>query len=101
MKLKVKNANNLIGKLKGVMFQKTVIPIYLETRFGIHTFFVRSPICVLILDKGNIVRYKKAVKPWRMFFWNPKYSRVIELPVKFKSPKLKEKVELSFIINSN
>ena len=63
------------------MFRKRILPLYFETRWGIHTFFVKEPIDVLILDEENIIRaIKKGLKPWRLFFWNPKYYRIIELP---------------------
>ena len=50
-----------------------------ETHFGIHTFFVKKPIDVLVLDKDFIVRKFANVKPNRIFFWSPKYIRVIEV----------------------
>lgn len=66
------------------MFTGEITPIYFETRLGIHTFFVRHPIDVLILDKDFIVRkLKKGLVPWRLLFWNPKYFRVVEGPVGF------------------
>lgn len=66
---------------KGLLFQPIPKPIFLRTRFGIHTFFLKFPIDVLILDEKNrIVAIKQNLKPFRLFFWNPTYSRVLELP---------------------
>ena len=54
--------------------------IIFNTRFGIHTFFLKKEIDVLILDKDNKVVKKTTVKPNQIYVWNPKYSRVVELP---------------------
>lgn len=63
------------------MFRNKIESLYFETRWGIHTFFVREPIDVIILDEENRVRViKKGLKPWRIFFWNPRYGKVVELP---------------------
>ena len=68
-----------INKFVGLMFSDLSEPIYFETHFGIHTFFVKKPIDVLVLDKDFIVRKFANVKPNRIFFWSPKYIRVIEV----------------------
>ncbi|OGH02429.1 MAG: hypothetical protein A2798_02100 [Candidatus Levybacteria bacterium RIFCSPHIGHO2_01_FULL_37_17] len=55
--------------------------ILFETRFGIHTFFVATPIDVIILDTtGKVVKIKKDLPPNRLFLWNPKFSYIIEAP---------------------
>lgn len=69
------------------MFKKNIEPIFLKTRFGIHTFFVKASVVVLVLDNQNIIQQKKIVKPWRVFCWNPKYSRILELPTNNKQIK--------------
>lgn len=51
-----------------------------ETRYGIHTFFLKQDIDIVILnDKKQVVKLKHNLKPWRMLFWNPSYYRVLEL----------------------
>lgn len=56
-------------------------PVFFTTRWGIHTFGVRSLIDVLILDKNNrVVVIRHRLPPNRILFWNPIYDRVIELP---------------------
>ncbi len=63
------------------MFTDTITPIYFETRFGIHTFFLKVPIDVVILkEDGCVYKIRKNLKPWRFYLWNPKYFRVLELP---------------------
>ncbi len=57
--------------------QKTVV---FYTRFGIHTFFVKHPIDIIIADKKfRVCAIKEGLKPNRVFLWNPKYNLVIEL----------------------
>lgn len=63
------------------MGKKKAETVYLETRWGIHTFFMKFPIDVMVLDnKNKVVKIKRELKPWRLFLWNPKYYKVVELP---------------------
>lgn len=78
--IKVKKLNG-IEQIKGLMFLNKAENVLLQTRFGIHTFGLRFPIDVLILDNNNrVVKIKKGLKPNRIFLWNIKYDKVIELP---------------------
>ena len=52
-----------------------------KTRFGIYTFFLREPIDVVVLDRSfKVVKLKEDLKPNKLFFWNPVYPYIIELP---------------------
>jgi len=76
----------LIGKNKPYM-------LLLKTRFGIHTFFLKFPLDVVVLDKNNrIVKLRQNLVPNRIFVWNPKYNKVLELPAG-KISKLRLKVQ--------
>lgn len=80
MKIKVKRLNGF-AKIKGLIGEKSAESIYFQTRFGIHTFGLRFPIDVLILDsQGTVVKTKKNMGRNRIFLWNPKFNTVIELP---------------------
>lgn len=69
------------GKLVGLLGKKKAETLVFNTRFGIHTFFLRFPIDVIILsNKNKVVFIRKNLKPNRIFVWNVKYSRIIELP---------------------
>lgn len=64
----------LIGK------DKPEIVIF-KSRFGIHTFFLKFPIDLVVVSKEKkVVFAKKSVKPGRIVFWNFRYDTVIELP---------------------
>jgi len=79
--LKVKILRTLIEKSVGLIGTKRIFPVFFTTRWGIHTFGVRSPIDVLILDRNNrVVVIRHRLSPNRLFFWNPIYDRVVELP---------------------
>jgi uncharacterized membrane protein (UPF0127 family) len=68
-------------KTFGLIFSKNPCTMIFQTRFGIHTFFMKYPIDVLVLDQQNtVVAIKKSLKPNRIFVWNPKYEIIIELP---------------------
>lgn len=79
--IEVKNLKTLKEKTMGIMFSAKPKAVYLETRFGIHTFFVNFPIDLIILDKQNVAKVvKENLKPYRLFLWNPQYFKVLELP---------------------
>lgn len=80
--IKSRRANNLKDKIFGLIGENSLKPLFLQTRFGIHTFGVKFPIDVLILDKEfNVIKIKKNLDPDKLFFWNPLYDNVLELPV--------------------
>jgi uncharacterized protein len=81
MVIKARRLDGWWEKSVGLIGKDKVSPIYFETRWGIHTFGVRSAIDVLILDNFNKVAVmKKNLKPNRIWLWNPKYKKVMELP---------------------
>ncbi len=78
--LRVKEARNLKEKIVGLIGRKPYA-LLLKTRFGIHTFGLKFPIDVLILNNENkIVSMRKCLKPNKIFLWNPIYDKVLELP---------------------
>ncbi len=86
-----------LGKLKGLIGEKGQKAVVFTTRFGIHTFFLKLPIDLIVLDSENrIVFIRRGVKPNRIVVWNIKFNTVIELP--FGSLK-KSKTEKGDIIH--
>lgn len=68
------NAQKTLGLLG-----KTPQTILFRTRFGIHTFFLKYPIDVIVLNSQNrVVKVKRELRPNRIFLWNPKFEIVIE-----------------------
>lgn len=99
MKLFVKKAGNLKEKMQGLIGKKRPLAILIKTHFGIHTFGLRFPIDILILDnKNKTVAMKKNLKPNRIFLWNPRYEKVLELPagtIRIKAIKINDTIDIS------
>lgn len=77
----LKEAKSFSDKLLGMIKSSNLGgSMFFKTRFGIHTFFLKKPIDVIILDnKGKVVKLA-SILPNKLFFWNPKFSQVMELP---------------------
>lgn len=82
----------------GLIGVNNAYPVYFTTRWGIHTFGLKFPIDVLILDKNfRVVILKPNLQPNRIFYWNPQHFRVLELPdgeIKKKRIKLGNHISL-------
>lgn len=99
IKLFVKKAVNLKEKIQGLIGKDKPYCLMIETRFGIHSFGLKFPIDVLILNNNNeVVSIKKSLMPNRIFLWNPLYKKVIELPVGIIE-KLKIKINIPIDIS--
>ncbi len=78
---KIKKAKSLWEKSVGLIGKDENSAIYFKTRWGIHTIGLSHPIDAIILDKNfKIVKLTRGLAPNRLFFWNPKYDRVVEFP---------------------
>lgn len=76
-----KIAKKFKDRMLGLIIKSNPRAMVFETRFGIHTFFMKDPIDVIILNKQNqVVVTKKNLMPWRIFVWKPWFSIIVELP---------------------
>lgn len=76
----LKEAKSFMDSFFGLLRQSNPRSLLFKTRFGIHTFCLKVPIDVIVLDsKFRVVKLQESLKPNRLFFWNPKYNLVIEL----------------------
>jgi len=95
--IRVKTLRSFNERIVGLIGERNPYPVYFTTRGAIHTFGMRSAIDVVILDKNKkVVKLKKNLKPNRLFFWNPKYKGVLELPpgnISKRGIKIGEKVD--------
>lgn len=81
IKIKAKKLSSWLEKSEGLLGAKKPSPIFFKTHFGIHTFFMKFPIDVVILDsKGRVVTIKESLFPNQLFLWNPIHNGVLELP---------------------
>ena len=91
MKLRGKTPNQLIcsdlkycqdfkDRMLGLLRGSNPHNLLFRTRFGVHTFFLKGPIDIVILNENKrIVKIKKGLKPNRLFFWSPLFDYVLEL----------------------
>ena len=90
--LKVKKLTNTLQKISGLLGKSQPENIFFTTQWGIHTFGMKFPIDVIILNRENqVVRIKKNLQPNKIFLWNPQFDKIVELP---EGTIKKEKIEL-------
>lgn len=96
IKIKTNIATTLHSKTLGLMFHDKIEPLFFQTRFGIHTFFVKHPLIILVLDDKFKVTQTKLLSPNKIFFWNPKHKNILELPAnkKYKNIKIGELIKI-------
>lgn len=96
--LTVQTAVNLKEKIQGLVGKDKPYALMIKTHFGIHTFGLKFPIDVLILDNDNkVVAMKKSLEPNQVFLWNPIYEKVIELPkgtIEEKAIRINDRVKV-------
>ncbi len=72
--------HSLWEKSAGLLHSQVSTPVYFKTRFGIHTFGMKYPIDVLILNNDmRVAKIAQNVQPHSIFLWNPRHHHVIEL----------------------
>ncbi len=90
-------AQNLLDKTLGMLLVRNTGGLVFNTRFGIHTFFMKGKIDLLVLNKERrVVRLIYGLPPNKFFIWNPKYPYVLELPsgsIKKTKMKLGDKLD--------
>ncbi len=80
--LKVKKLTSFKERSKGLIGAHSPTPVYFKTRWGIHTFFMKYPLDIVIADNSfNVIKIKEHLKPNRIYIWNPKFFNVFELPI--------------------
>lgn len=79
--LQAQNLNSFWKKTIGMLNQTKPDNIFFETRLGIHTFGMRYAMDVVILNNDyRVIEMKENIRPNSIFFWNPFYKKVLELP---------------------
>lgn len=79
--MKVKCADSFFKKLKGLMFLKKFDYILKISCNGVHTFFMRVNIDIVLTDKNNKILYiYRDVKPNRIIIPKKKVTFTYEMP---------------------
>lgn len=85
------------SKIKGLMGEPKPKAIIFKTRLGLHTFFLKYSIDIIVLDKkSRVVFIKSQVKIGSFVFWNPNFDTVIEVPngtIDKSKTKMGDKIE--------
>lgn len=76
----LKIASSFQDRMFGLLFKRNPKSLLFKTKFGLHTFSLKQPIDVLVLNDENNVKIAKTIKPNQIFIYNPRYDTVIELP---------------------
>lgn len=76
----IKEAKSVFDKVFGLLNKKNPKSLIFKTRFGIHTFFLKEPIDIIVLNNNSQVIKVKTINPYSLFFYNPVHIAVIELP---------------------
>lgn len=74
-------ATSLIDQTLGLLKYKAPTAMLIKTRWGIHTFFMKYPIDILVVDKNKkVAKLKENLQPNHFFLWSLRHNKVIELP---------------------
>ncbi len=80
--MQIIEAKTFFQKLKGLMFQKEFNYILKIKTNGIHTFFMKIPIDVILTDKNNKILYiYKNLKPNKIIMPKRKVKYTYEIPI--------------------
>ena len=87
--MEVKEAKTFFQKLKGLMFQKDFDYILKFKANGIHTFFMKKNIDVILTDKNNKILYiYKNLKPNKIIMPKKGVTYTYETPVNILKLKI-------------
>ena len=99
--LKVKLCSSIANRTIGQIGKTKPEPLMFFTRFGIHTFGMRFPLDIIVLDDNSVVvELKQSLEPNRVFFWPPKFNKVLELPegyIRTKKIKIGSNLSLKMV----
>lgn len=94
--MEVKEAKTFTQKLKGLMFQKKFDYILKFKTNGIHTFFMKTNIDVILTDKnGKIMYIYRNLKPNKIILPKKGVKYTFEMPVNYlNNKKIGDKLNL-------
>lgn len=82
--MEIKEAKTFLQKLKGLMFQAEFNYILKFKANGIHTFFMKIPIDVVLTDKNNKILYiYRNLKPNKIILPKKHVKYTYEMPTNY------------------
>ena len=82
--MEIKEAKTFFQKLKGLMFQKKINYILKFKTNGIHTFFMKCNIDVILTDKNNKILYiYRNIKPNKIILPKKNVKYTYETPINY------------------
>lgn len=94
----LKIATSLPDKIAGLLKKSNPPSLLFKTRFGMHTFFLKNSIDILVMDNEYIIKKASTIKPNRLFFYNLQYPYIIEThtgTIKKSKTEIGDKVSIS------
>ena len=84
------------SRLKGFMFKKEIThAILFNNCNSIHTFFMKTPIDVILCNKDNIILYYyKNLSPNKIILPKRNVKKVYELPPNYFNIKVNDRLEI-------
>lgn len=76
----LKIASSPIDNFLGLLKKSNPRSLLFKTRLGIHTFFLKEPIDVIVLNSKDLVKKAVTVRTNKLFLYSPKNSKILELP---------------------
>lgn len=97
IQIQARKASGILDKTVGLIGKNVhTEALFFQTRWGIHTFGLKFPIDVVILDSENVVvKLYSGLAPNRIYLWNPKYCGVVEME---KGELQKKKIKIGSVI---
>lgn len=77
----LKIASSFLDRMFGLLNKNNSRSLLFKTRFGIHTFGLKNPIDIIVIDVSSQAAILKSLKQNRLFIYNPAYNTIIELPL--------------------
>ena len=95
-KIEVKECNNLFNRFIGFMFKKNInYALCFPKCNSIHTFFMLTPIDVIMTDKDyNILYIYKNLKPNKIILPKKNVYYTFELPINKFNYKINKKIKV-------
>ncbi len=94
--ISLKECKSFYSRLKGFMFTSTINhALFFNHCNSIHTFFMKTPIAVILCNKENtILYYYPILSPNKIILPKKHVTKVYELPIEYFNIKIGDRLEI-------